>query len=81
MSVKIDKKINIDDFNKARKKGKCVQYDYPVLDMEIGDSFLVPKEKCTALVKSRIYNCGYYHGIRLSILKSPCGGARVFRIK
>lgn len=81
MKSKIEKNIDIEEFKREYANPKLsISDEYPILSMEVGDSFFLPKKDCNTKVKTRIYTCGYYNEMKLSILKCD-GGARVFRIK
>lgn len=54
------------------------QEKYPLLDLEIGDSFLVPNEK-RDLVYRAAYMCGRRHDRRFKC-KTMSTGIRVWRI-
>lgn len=59
---------------------------YPFVNMEIGDSFLVPADNLPERtgaqgVRQAAYTYGKRHGMKFVSGEQPCGGVRIWRVE
>lgn len=73
MTYKIDKGIPMPDPTRNRPTKR-----YPIRDMKVGDSFIIPTKELPKHVGQSVRNSAGYYGRKVSVRKVK-GGVRVWR--